>query len=85
MGEIAGLERLLARFQHLWMVGQTEIVIGAQHNPSAPLDRHLRVLGVRDLAEVRVEPLGLKLARQGELAALVEQRQSVPVGRHLGE
>ena len=40
------------------MMGQPQVVVGAEHDPLPPVDGHDGVLGVGDLAEVREQPGG---------------------------
>ena len=60
--------------EHLRMVGQAEVVVRPQHDPLLAVDDDDGVLRFGNRIEVRIEAGGLQLARFGELAALVEQR-----------
>ena len=59
------------------MMGQAEVVVRPQHDPLLAVNDDHGVLGLRDRIEVGIETGRLDLARLGELAALIEERDLI--------
>ena len=66
------LKRLLRGREHLRMMGEPQVVVGAHHDPLFAFDDDDGVFGVRNRPEIRVQADGLKLPGLGEALALVE-------------
>jgi len=55
------LERLLRGGEHLRMMGEPQVVVGAHHDPLFAFDDDDGVFGMRDRPEIRVQTDGLEL------------------------
>src|SRR5690606_26611242 len=75
------VKRLLSLLEDVWVMGQPQVIVGADHDLPLSANDHFRVERFPDRLEVGVDATGYRLAGGGETAALLKE---VGATLHLG-